>query len=240
MDTKHQPSPTAPAAAPLCAGPGGGGGRAGGGGGGIYAAVEQLMTDGASLAELTIEGIAQAAGVGKATIYRRWPNKDALLVDVLERLDDPEPQLTGASAREDMVQIVEYMRRRGLAKRSRWLLRIAFSQMQSLPALREVYYERVINRRRRVIGMVVERGIASGEFRGDIDPELLGEMFAAPMLLRSVLWDDSPLDDPMLPVTIVDRLLEGLGGPGPAGAVPAGGAAPARGVSHTVGAQPTA
>lgn len=178
------------------------------------------MTDGKSLADLTIEGIAQAAGVGKATIYRRWPNKEALLVDVLVRLEEPEPVLPGTSARDDLVVILDFMRRRGLAKRSRWVLRVVLDQMNSMPALKEIYYDQVVMRRRRAIQAVVARGIADGELRADLDVALLGEMMIGPMLLRSVMWEDAPLDDPALAATIVDSLLEGLRGP--AHAVPAG------------------
>ncbi|WP_329563672.1 TetR/AcrR family transcriptional regulator [Kitasatospora sp. NBC_01266] len=213
MDTERQATLTAPAAAPHCVPPRRGRPRSEAAEQAICEAVERLMTDGKSLADLTIEGIAQAAGVGKATIYRRWPNKEALLVDVLVRLEEPEPVLPGTSARDDLVVILDFMRRRGLAKRSRWVLRVVLDQMHSMPALKEVYYDQVVMRRRRIIHQVVGRGVAAGEFRADLDVELLGEMLIGPMLLRTVLWDESPLDDPELPATIVDSLLEGLCGP---------------------------
>ncbi|MGW4894486.1 TetR/AcrR family transcriptional regulator [Kitasatospora sp. NPDC004240] len=179
----------------------------------IFAAVERLMEDGAGLAELTIEGIATAAGVGKATIYRRWPNKEALLVDVVSRLEAPEPQLTGGSVRDDLIAMIEYMRQRGLAKRSRWVLKVALGQMHQWPELHAAYKERAIRPRRRLLQGVVERGIATGELRGDLDAELLGDLLLGPILTRSVLWDESDLDDPELPATMVDALLTGLAAP---------------------------
>lgn len=213
MDTDRQATLTAPAAPPPCVPPRRGRPRSEAAEQAIHAAVERLMTEGGSLADLTIEGIAQAAGVGKATIYRRWANKEALLVDVLVRLEEPEPALPGTSARDDLVVILDFMRRRGLAKRSRWVLRMVLDQMHSMPALKETYYAQVVLERREKIRRVVERGVAAGEFRADLDSELLGEMLIGPMLLRAVVWDDSPLDDPELAATIVDSLLEGLRGP---------------------------
>lgn len=213
MDTDRQAPPAAPAAAPPCAAPRRGRPRSEAAEQAIFDAVERLMMEGSGLADLTIEGIAQAAGVGKATIYRRWPNKEALLVDAVVRLEDPEPELSGRSAREDLVEVLEYMRRRGLAKRSHWVLMAVFSQLNSLPELKKVYYERVIRRRRQAIRDVARRGVESGEFRADLDLDLLAELLVGPMLVRSVLWDDSPLDDPRLSVTMVDALLSGLGGP---------------------------
>ncbi|MGF1430654.1 TetR/AcrR family transcriptional regulator [Kitasatospora sp. LaBMicrA B282] len=213
MDTDRQATLTAPAAPPLCGSPRRGRPRSEAAEQAICAAVERLMTEGGTLAELTIEGIAQAAGVGKATIYRRWPNKEALLVDVLVRMEEPEQPLPGTGVRDDLVVILDYMRRRGLAKRSRWVLRVVLDQMGSMPALKEAYYDTVVMRRRRVIREVVARGVAAGELRDDLDIDLLAEMLTGPMLLRSVLWEDTPLDDPELPATIVDSLLEGLRGP---------------------------
>jgi AcrR family transcriptional regulator len=213
MDADHQPPTLTPDGPPLCAAPRRGRPRSEAAERAICDAVERLMTEGGGLAELTIEGIAQAAGVGKATIYRRWPNKEALLVDVIARLEEPVPKLPGTSVRDDVVEVIDYMRRRGLAKRSRWVLKVALEQMHQLPGLKAVYYERVINERRRMLRGLVERGMANGEFRSDLDPALLSEMLVGPMLLRSVIYDDSPLDDPELPAKIVDTLLEGLRGP---------------------------
>ncbi|WP_406198016.1 TetR/AcrR family transcriptional regulator [Kitasatospora sp. NBC_01560] len=179
----------------------------------IFAAVEELMAAGTSLPELTIEGIATAAGVGKATIYRRWPNKEALLIDMVSRLEAPVPERTGGSARDDLVAMVEYMRIRGLAKRSRWVLKAALGQMHSWPELHAAYRERVIMPRRMMAREVIRRGVAEGELRADLDEELLADLLIGPILARSVLWEDSDLEDPALAVRMVDALLQGLAGP---------------------------
>ncbi|MFG3049649.1 TetR/AcrR family transcriptional regulator [Kitasatospora sp. NPDC048239] len=177
----------------------------------IFAAVEELMAGGTALAELTIEGIATAAGVGKATIYRRWPNKEALLVDMVSRLEAPVPEPTGGSVRDDLVAMIEYMRIRGLTKRSRWVLKAALGQMHSWPELRTAYRDRVIMPRRQAAYELIRRGILQGELRADLDEDLLGDLLMGPILARSILWDDSDLDDPGLAARMVDALLQGLG-----------------------------
>ncbi|WP_245687628.1 TetR/AcrR family transcriptional regulator [Streptacidiphilus griseoplanus] len=182
----------------------------------ILDAVERLMAGGISLLELSMEGIAQEAGVAKATVYRRWPNKEALLIDAVRRLEEPEPLPLGESFHDDMVTLLEFMRRRGLAKRSRWVLKSALSQMGSLPELRSLYHERVVNRRRELIRQVVRRGVERGELRSDIDLDLMAEMLMAPMLVRTVLWEDAPLDDPGLSELIVDTVLQGVAARPPA------------------------
>ncbi|MDH6704364.1 AcrR family transcriptional regulator [Kitasatospora sp. MAA19] len=179
----------------------------------ILAAVEDLMAGGTTLSELTIEGIATAAGVGKATIYRRWPNKEALLVDVVSRLEVPMPTATGGTARDDLIEMIDYMRRRGLAKRSRWVLKAAFGQMQGLPELYNAYRERVIKPRREAALALVRRAVDEGVLRSDLDVDLLGDMLMGPILYRSILTDDSDLEDPELARRMVDSLLEGLAPP---------------------------
>ncbi|MEV7780992.1 TetR/AcrR family transcriptional regulator [Kitasatospora sp. NPDC088351] len=176
----------------------------------IFTAVEELMAGGTTLSELTIEGIATAAGVGKATIYRRWPNKEALLVDMVSRLEAPVPDSTGDSVRDDLIAMIEYMRIRGLAKRSRWVLKAALGQMHSWPELHAAYRARVITPRRQMAQKVIRRGIAEGALRSDLDEELLGDLLLGPILARSVLWDDSDLDDPGLAARMIDALLSGL------------------------------
>ncbi|MFJ4090253.1 TetR/AcrR family transcriptional regulator [Kitasatospora sp. NPDC089913] len=200
------------AAPPPCAGPRRGRPRSEAAEQAIFAGVEELMAAGTSLAELTIEGIATAAGVGKATIYRRWPNKEALLIDMVSRLEEPLPGSTG-SIRGDLVAMIEYMRQRGLAKRSRWVLKAALGQMHSWPELHAAYRARVIAPRREAARELVRRGVAGGELRADLDEDLLGDLLLGPILARSVLWDDSDLDDPRLAERMVDALLDGLGGP---------------------------
>ncbi|MER8104719.1 TetR/AcrR family transcriptional regulator [Kitasatospora sp. NPDC094016] len=176
----------------------------------IFAAVEDLMAGGTALSELTIEGIAAAAGVGKATIYRRWPNKEALLVDVVSRLEVPMPAPTDGTARDDLIEMIDYMRRRGLAKRSRWVLKAALGQMQGLPDLYSAYRDRVIKPRREAGLTLIRRAMDEGVLRTDLDVELLGDMLMGPILYRSILWDDSDLEDPDLARRMVDSLLEGL------------------------------
>ncbi|MEV4555787.1 TetR/AcrR family transcriptional regulator [Kitasatospora sp. NPDC049285] len=180
----------------------------------IFAAVEKLMEDGTGLGELSIERIAAEAGVGKATIYRRWPNKEALLVDVVARLEEPPPALGGPTYRDDLIAVVDYMRRRGLIKRSRWIVKSALGQMNAWPELKQTYHERVVKPRRELVRQIVRRGVASGELRDDVDVELLCEILLGPILLRTVLWDDAPLEDPDLPRQMIDAILGGLAAEG--------------------------
>ena len=63
----------------------------------IIEAVLDLLADGTPAESLSIEAVAAKAGVGKATIYRRWANKEALLVDAVASLKGELPRLAGES-----------------------------------------------------------------------------------------------------------------------------------------------
>src|SRR3954471_13588282 len=76
----------------------------------IIEAVLELLSAGQSADGLSSEAVAAKAGVGKATIYRRWPNKDALLIDAVATMKGPLPVPAGESVRDDLVMLVASMR----------------------------------------------------------------------------------------------------------------------------------
>ncbi|MFJ2233826.1 TetR/AcrR family transcriptional regulator [Streptomyces sp. NPDC087859] len=175
----------------------------------IVEGVMKLLEEGVPLAELSIERIARTAGVGKATIYRRWSGKEELFVDVVRSAEPPDPELPGTSMRDDLVVLLESLRQRGLVSRSSVILHNVHAQMKSSPKLWEAYHNLVIAPRRRLGMEVLLRGQVNGELREDVDIELLNDIFVGPMLLRSVMRPDADLPDG-LSERIVDTLLEGL------------------------------
>ncbi|WP_405799803.1 TetR/AcrR family transcriptional regulator [Streptomyces sp. NBC_01506] len=175
----------------------------------ILQAVVKLLEEGEPLAGLSIERIARTAGVGKATIYRRWSGKEELFVDVLRAIEPPEPALSGTSGLADILVGLESLRRSGLAQRSSALLHNVFAQMKSHPKLWGAYQQTVIEPRRAAMTAAVRRAVAAGELRDDIDVELIDELIVGPMLVRTVHRKDAPLDDD-LAERILRALLEGL------------------------------
>jgi len=176
----------------------------------IIDAVLRLLDQGGTLDGMSVEGIAVEAGVGKATIYRRWPNKEALLLDVLVRTERPEPEYVDGSVRDYLVQIMESIRLRALARRERSALTLFANQFRAVPELHQRYLDEVATPRRARLRRLIDKGVARGELRGDVDPDLLGELLLGPMISRTLVHPDAVLDDPELSVTIVDTLLQGL------------------------------
>lgn len=72
----------------------------------------KLLEDGVPLADISIERLARTAGVGKATIYRRWSGKEELFVDVMRATEPPDAELPGTSMRDDLIALLEPLRQR--------------------------------------------------------------------------------------------------------------------------------
>ncbi|MER7640847.1 MULTISPECIES: TetR/AcrR family transcriptional regulator [unclassified Streptomyces] len=175
----------------------------------IREGVMKLLEDGVPLAELSIERIARTAGVGKATIYRRWPGKEELFVDVVREAEPQDPELPGISLRDDLVAMTEQLRQRGLMTRSSALLHNVFAQMKSTPKLWDAYHTTVVEPRRRRQVEVLRRGQETGELRTDIDAELMNDMIVGPMLLRTVMRFDADLPEGLSEL-LVDTVLVAL------------------------------
>ncbi|MEW1642163.1 MULTISPECIES: TetR/AcrR family transcriptional regulator [unclassified Streptomyces] len=180
----------------------------------ITEGVMKLLEDGVPLAELSIERIARTAGVGKATIYRRWAGKEELFVDVVREAEPQDPELPGVSLRDDLVAMTEQLRQRGLMTRSSALLHNVYAQMKSTPKLWDAYHATVVEPRRRRQVELLRRGQESGELRTDIDAELMNDMIVGPMLLRTVMRVDADLPEGLSEL-LVDTVLVALRPVGP-------------------------
>ncbi len=174
----------------------------------IIETVLRLLEEGLTVGELSMERIAREAGVGKATVYRRWSGKPALMLDVMRALDADPPPPAGESVRDDLVWLLEFLRQRGLAKRHSALLRTVVTQAKAYPELWHTYHETVVHKRTEVLRAVLRRGVERGEIRADQDVDFLAELFVGPMLSRMLLHEWMDLPDG-LAERIVDTVLDG-------------------------------
>ncbi|HET8659783.1 MAG TPA: TetR/AcrR family transcriptional regulator [Micromonosporaceae bacterium] len=174
----------------------------------IIEAVLDLLAEGTPVDALSIEAVAARAGVGKATIYRRWANKDALLLDAIRALKGVPPQPAGASLRDDLVALVGSINR----SQDRRALRVMPCLVPEVHRNPEHYriFQEMIEQRRDVMRGVLRRGVESGELRADLDVELALTLLTAPMLVQKVLRWHPGLDEATLPEQVVDAVLRGI------------------------------
>ena len=172
----------------------------------IDAALELFAEAGAE--GLCIERVAARAGVGKATIYRRWPGKEDLLVDALAALIAPLPQPRGESVRDDLAALVEAMRADAIDPRRVRQVALLLGEGARYPKLIERYVETVVEPRRDVFRQVLGRGVATGELREGTSIEVAVDLLTGAVLARSGLGPDRA--DRGYARRVVDELLVGL------------------------------
>jgi AcrR family transcriptional regulator len=159
----------------------------------ILDATQELLVE-RGYRELTIEGVAGRARVGKQTIYRWWPSRAALVLDAyLAGSDAIPPPPARTSAREDVGALLD------------WLVavlaqpiggRVLAGLVADLPHDRELaerFHEDVVPARRGAMLAALERGRARGEIRADADLELAVDALHGAVFYRLLLSGD-PLD----------------------------------------------
>jgi AcrR family transcriptional regulator len=171
-------------------------------------AILEVLGEGIGLAELSIEAIASRAGVGKTTIYRRWSNKEDLVVDALAVLRTPMPPIKGESVRDDLIVMLTAMHGDAVNDRSRNVMHMAMGESDRYPALLAKFRCLVLEPRRDALRAILERGMATGELRADLDTEI-----ALAALNGAVIWHckwGGGESGAALAPRIVDQLLSGL------------------------------
>ncbi|GID93176.1 TetR family transcriptional regulator [Amorphoplanes digitatis] len=173
----------------------------------IIEAVLDLLAAGQSADALSIEAVAARAGVGKATIYRRWPNKEALLIDAVATMKGPLPMPAGESVRDDLVMLVAAMRN----KRMEEYGKVTACLLPELLKRPEMYriYRSVMEPRRDIMRQVLRRGVENGELRADLDIELTLLMLAGPTITQNMLRWNPNVPDEGYAEALVDAVLRG-------------------------------
>jgi AcrR family transcriptional regulator len=150
------------------------------------------------------------ASGGKNTVYRRWPNKDALLVDAVATLNPPMPEPTGADTRDDMIMMLSPLITRLQDARATSILNGMMAAGKDFPQLRERYYADVVEPRREALRRVLRAGVASGELRPGIDPEAIGNMLTAPLIYHSIEGTMPQGTPAEIAAEVVDVILFGI------------------------------
>jgi AcrR family transcriptional regulator len=149
----------------------------------LDAARELLIEKG--FAAMRLEHVAARAGVGKATIYRRWASKEALAQELLAQLASPHIAVaeTG-NTREELLAAVTNPMRAVSETDFGPVIRALLSQIASDPSIGDPFRATVVAARRAEVARVIERGIGRGDLRPDADPELATELLVGPVYFR--------------------------------------------------------
>ena len=129
-------------------------------------------------AGLSIETVAAEAGVGKTTIYRRWPSKRDLVVAALATEAPFDPPRTDVDARTAIALLVRQAIAMLIDSGAIRILGSLLVEEQREPGLLDAFRKRILGPRRGMVEAMLRAGIERGEIRPDIDPLVVTEMIA--------------------------------------------------------------
>ena len=150
----------------------------------------------------SMDSIAAEAGVSKATVYKHWENKDALLVDCLRQQSSDAPSFDAATARETLVNLLTYLSR---PSKSEELARVwprIISYASNNKEFAKVMRERLFKPRQAMLTALLNRAVVAGELQPGLDPELAADLLIGPVMHRRFVDAGNIPGD--LPARVVD------------------------------------
>ena len=174
----------------------------------LAAAAELLLARG--LSAVSMDAVAERAGVSKATIYRWWPTKETLALDALYTewaAARPSPRDTG-SLRGDLLSLLRPWAKLAGSRPYGRVIAALLTEAHSDPVFAQEYRNRVVGPRREqareIFGRAVDRGELPPEVKVDVALDLL---FGA--LYHRLLHGHAPLTDRFVR-DAVDMTLNGI------------------------------
>ena len=173
----------------------------------LRATVDLLAEEG--YGGVTMEGVAARAGVGKATVYRRWASKSALVVDAIDacRESSWQPPDTG-SARDDLLAFVRGFMHQLRTSDAGRVMPALVAELAHNAELAESFRQGFVQPRRARVLEAVRRGVDRGAVREGVDAVLVADAVVA-LLQHRFLVTGMAIDDG-LPERVIDMLWQGV------------------------------
>jgi AcrR family transcriptional regulator len=174
----------------------------------LEAASELLLARG--LSAVSMDAVAERAGVSKATIYRWWPTKETLALDALYTewaAARPHPRDTG-SLRGDLLSLLRPWARLASSRPYGRVVAALLTEAQTDPAFAAEYRERFVEPRRQQAREIFRRAIERGEIPADTKVEVALDLLYGPLYHR-LLHGHAPLNDRFVR-EVIDMVLDGV------------------------------
>lgn len=172
----------------------------------LHAALE--LMEASAFPQVTAEAIAARAGTSKATLYRWWPNKAAVVIDAFREMVVPELPLrdTGSLARDLTAQTRNFAR--VLSGPGGRMLRSFVIAARSDPEVAAAFRSIWSDPRRREAKSILRRKQTTGQLRKDADLDLVLDSLYGPLYYRFLVKNDPPT--PKYAESLAALIIQGL------------------------------
>jgi AcrR family transcriptional regulator len=165
----------------------------------IVTATLELMAQ-RGIRDLRMDDVADRAGVGKATIYRRYRSKDELVSDAVATLVSEITIPDSGSTRTDLLVLMTQAVKLYSGSPAAGLMPVLLEEASRNPELACTVRERFLAGRRAALSAVLQRGVQRGDLRRGLDLELALDVLGGAIFYRLLVTGEA----------IDDRLAEGI------------------------------
>jgi AcrR family transcriptional regulator len=173
----------------------------------ILAAALELMAE-HGVRDLRMDDVADRAGVGKTTIYRRYRSKDELVTATVEALVSEISVPDTGSTRADLLGLMRTAVEVYSGSAEAALMPSLVDAMSRDPELARLVRDGFLARRRDALRAVLQRGVARGDLNADVDLELAIDVLGGPLFYR-LLITGGPIDEPLAD-GVVELIMRGF------------------------------
>jgi AcrR family transcriptional regulator len=174
----------------------------------VRATLELLLDDG--YRALTMEQVRARAGVGKATLYRRYGSKQELVAEAIRHLNQPIDMPDTGAVREDILAVARSVMAGAERVQFASFVPRLLAEAAGDREMHAIFYENLVAPRRAVMGDVLRRGVERGELRADLDVELAIDIITGPWVYRLLISGGDPGVYRADPTVLLDLILDGL------------------------------
>lgn len=149
----------------------------------------------------SVDDIANASGVSKATIYKHWPNKEALCLEAISRLRCDLPVFDSGNPREDLIALLRHI---AVTQKPEAFSRVwprVMSYAESNPAFARAFRERLSEGARAQLVALLRQAVEKNELRATLDMDLSVDLLFGPIMYHRFMQAPVPAK---LPEQVVD------------------------------------
>lgn len=171
----------------------------------LRAALDEFASAGS--AGFRMEAVAARARVGRSTLYRHWPDRDALIADALETLNvqpEPDREVPTGTARERVELLLGHLARSLNNSAVSACIPALVHAAETEPAIGEFFQGYSAQRRQRLTDTIAS-GVADGQFPARIDPEAASVALSGALFYRRLATAEDA--DPQFIAELIDTVL---------------------------------